>query len=155
MREELRPGLAGRHPLLVFLLTLASLSVLLQLTWANAAGGWARWGDDILWYRLSCVLDDVILAAGAYAIARLWAGPLWWRKGEKGVWAAFVAVCAGGGIFLMVLTRRLAALYGPDVPPLADGWLPVWQRSWLPFLLLLWVRRRWLAVGPWLRRQAR
>jgi hypothetical protein len=143
-------GAAGRHPVAMFLLALLPLSVLLHLLWANLAGGWAVWGDDILWYRATCVIEDLVLAAGAYAAARIVAGPLWFKDRTWPPWVMFVGVCAGGGLFLMILSRRLVDLY-VEAPPMATGWLPVWQRTWLPLFLLWWVRRQWMAL-PWYER---
>lgn len=117
-------------------------SACLQLVWANAAGGLSMWGDDILWYRLSSLANDLALAAGAYLVTRAVAGPRWFTRNHIGPWATFTMVCGAGALLLLVLARRLVELYPEPRPPMGTGWLAVWQRTWLPFGLLLWVHRK-------------
>jgi hypothetical protein len=136
------PTLAARHPIVLFWVVLAPASAVLQFTWARFAGGLTTWGGDIVWFRVSSLANDLVLAAGAYVVTRAAAGPRWFARPHIGPWATFTAVCAAGAVFLMVLARRLVALYPEPRPPLGTGWLAVWQRTWLPFFLLLWVRRR-------------
>lgn len=139
--QDRNPGLAQRHPVVAFWLGLVPLSACLELAWAEMAGGFATWGGDIVWYRLSSLANDLVLAAGAYAVARVTGGRLWWREQRVGPWLTFWAICWSGALLMLVLARRLVALYPDPRPPMATGWLDVWQRTWLPFFLLVWLRR--------------
>jgi hypothetical protein len=135
------PHFTERHPVVVFLLLLGCGAALFELLAANFAGGWSRWGENILWYRASCLVNDILLASGAYIYARMLGGPRWWASRRLTAWAGFVAVCALGAMFLMWLARNLAALH-PEAPPMATDWFGVAYRTILPVGALLWVRWR-------------
>ena len=130
-----------RHPVVAFLALFAMASATFHAASAYTAGDWSLWGNSILWYRASSFFNDMLLVSGAYILARMRLGPRWWRWKHYAAWGGFIAVCAGGAVFLLILTRRMAVLYEAE-PPMATGWLPVVYRTLLPFLLLLWVRRR-------------
>lgn len=135
-----RASATQRHPVLAFLGLLVTFSILIEALAAGIHGGWAVWGESILWYRLSCVLNNVVIGAGAYFFVRWFRGPLWWLRPHGYRWSIFAGVAALQSLFLVVLAGQFQQLY-PDVPPpLSTHWLPAVVRVLAPLLCLYWVR---------------
>ncbi len=112
----------------------------------HVRGGVHEWGEAVLVYRASALLNDVALAGGAYYIVRQASGSCWWLSSRFSLWGGFIALCAGGGVFLLVLSRRLADNYGPLEPPMTTGWEAAVLRALLPVLALWLVRRRYTSL---------
>ncbi len=138
MRIRLTPA---RHPLAAFLALVLLLSAGFEALGAGLRGGWGEWGEDILWYRASCLINDVLLAWGAWLYGRILGGPAWYRAPGRHPRIGFGLVLLGGAVFLLLLGQRFEALYEDASPPFATGWFSVAHRALAPLWLLSWLRR--------------